>query len=156
MVTSGRGHGSESAKADRRMPLESSHEERSSAPRVIERHVNLGARSHASVFPGEQAPWYPRSRMTTLEEDVESARRHFVAWMRWYLAHFEEETPSQAALARQIDVSPSAVSQLLRKGSKRKPRFEVVIGFQRLLSRAYEVPLDTLMRSDPPKVPKPG
>lgn len=90
----------------------------------------------------------------TLEEDVESSRRHFIEWLRWYLENFADLTPSQAALARQLGVSGSAVSQILRKGSKRKPRFEVLIAFRRLLSKVYDVPLDTLMRSPPPKVPR--
>lgn len=91
--------------------------------------------------------------MPNLEPQIDSARDHFVAWVRWYLKVYERETPSQAALARRIGVSPSAVSQLLRAGSRRRPRFEVFVGFWVLLTQVMEIPMDALLRSNPPRVP---
>lgn len=85
--------------------------------------------------------------MPTMEQEIEGARARVVAWIWWYLRHYEAEVPSQAALAKRLDVSPSAVSQLLRAGSKRKPRFEVLIGLKRLTGLG----LDALLYTDPPK-----
>lgn len=88
--------------------------------------------------------------MPTLAQDIDSARDHFVAWVRWYLAVYKDVTPSAAELAKKLDVSGSAVSQLIRKGSRRRPSFEVLIAFKRLLDQVMVVPMDAILRSDPP------
>lgn len=87
--------------------------------------------------------------MPTLDDEIREARERFTRWMRWYMAAFPDEAPSQAALARKLHVSPSAVSQALRQGAKRAPRFKVLLAFRRVAGAS----VDALLYSEPPRLP---
>lgn len=84
--------------------------------------------------------------MPTLPDEIRISRARFVAWIHWYLATHGDKVPSKAALANELGVTRSAITQLLARGSTRAPSFETLVGFRRLTGFS----LDVLLYTDPP------
>jgi hypothetical protein len=78
--------------------------------------------------------------------EIEKARRHLIAWLRWYMANPRNNVATQVALAKAIGVSGPAVTYWFRAGSTRLPDFETLLSIKKLIG----VPLDVLLGTDPP------
>lgn len=85
-----------------------------------------------------------------MKKDVsaQEVRRRFVGWLRWYMAEYPEEVPTDAALAKRMGISGAAISYLLRTDSTRLPRIETVIA----ASLMTEMSIDTLLFKEPPSI----
>jgi hypothetical protein len=113
--------------------------------------VNLSARPDQGVSSGTREGWYSPASMTpTLEDETRQCRDRLARWMRWYMEAYPEEAPSQAALARKLGVTPSAVSQILSHGAVRRPRLIVLIACKRV----FGFGLDALLYGEPPRLPE--
>lgn len=113
---------------------------------VPTQHLSDGGAKHGD--PSDADRWYESAVPPTLEEEVESGRAHFVAWLRWYQAMYPAASTNEA-LAKLLRVSRAAVSMLLKPGAKRTPDFETLASVRKLLN----IPYDSLLRSDPPPLP---
>lgn len=79
-------------------------------------------------------------------QDVQLARKRFVAWIRWYMDWHSADVPNESALARKLGVTPAAVHYLLAKDSVRLPSFETLLAARAIIG----MPIDTLLMTDPP------
>jgi hypothetical protein len=107
-------------------------------------YVNRSERNAQAVARSERSPWQRAARMSP--EDLQKARRRFVAWLRWYMEHYPEEAPSQAALARRMGVAKAAITYLFVPGSARAPAFKTLLAAKALLGMS----IDQLLFTDPP------
>jgi hypothetical protein len=83
-------------------------------------------------------------------EDVQRARRRFIAWIRWYMELYPDEVPNQATLARRLGVTKAAVTYLLDPNSSRAPSFSTLLATKALMGG---MSIDTLLFTDPPAHP---
>jgi len=81
--------------------------------------------------------------MAVSDGEVEAARMHLAAWLRWHMRSLG--TPTQAELARRLGVSGPTITYWL-KGYKSLPAFAQLLS----ISRELKVPLDVLLTRDPP------
>lgn len=100
--------------------------------------------------PGNGGGWYDPDEMAFLATEVESARARFVRWIYWYMAMYPQKVPTKEALAQQLDISRSAVSQLLNPRLKRAPDFKTLVAVKRLTGFSF----DALLLTDPPETPR--
>lgn len=89
---------------------------------------------------------YVTATVLATGQEIESARRRLVAWLRWYMANPSNHVPTQLALAKALGVSGPAVTYWFRAGSTRLPDFETLLSIKKLVG----VPLDVLLGTDPP------
>jgi hypothetical protein len=85
-------------------------------------------------------------------EDIQRARKRFVAWIDWYVDWHEEEIPNQAVLARRLGLSRSGANQLFAKDSTRLPSFETLLAARALLGG---MGIDAMLFTDPPSARPP-
>jgi hypothetical protein len=83
-------------------------------------------------------------------EDVQRARRRFIAWIRWYMDMYPDEIPSQTTLARRLGITPAAVTYLLDPAGTRAPAFATLLAAKALLGG---ISIDTMLFTDPPVAP---
>jgi hypothetical protein len=95
--------------------------------------------------------------MATLEQDLENARRHFVAWLNWYRYAFPLDATAASPppltfqeMANRLSLSRPAVSLILAEGSVRVPDFKTLIAAARLITAGN---VGTLLLTDPPPLP---
>ena len=84
--------------------------------------------------------------MASLPPQAARAQARFCAWLKWYLQEYPDRWPSQAEMARQLDVTPATVSYLLDKGSTQAPNFKTLVNARIL----FGMNLDVMLFSDPP------
>jgi transcriptional regulator with XRE-family HTH domain len=79
-------------------------------------------------------------------------RDRLVAWLRWYMKTHPSVVPTQAALARRLGLSKSAVSEMLAPGTHSSPSCEVLVAARELTG----LPVDALLLGEPPEVEQPS
>ena len=79
---------------------------------------------------------------------LSTPRARFVAWLRWYLRTHPSTVPTQAALARRLGISKSAMSEMLSRGPERSPSCELMVATRNLIG----VPVDALLFCEPPEL----
>jgi transcriptional regulator with XRE-family HTH domain len=78
---------------------------------------------------------------------LSTPRDRFVAWLRWYMRTHPSTIPTQAALARRLGISKSAMSEMLARGNESSPSCEVLVAARQLTG----VPVDALLFCEPPE-----
>jgi transcriptional regulator with XRE-family HTH domain len=99
--------------------------------------------------PSESAPADTLGLMSP--QDVQAARKRFVAWIRWYMDWHQADVPNESALARKLGVTPAAVHYLLAKDSVRLPSFETLLAARAIIGMS----IDALLFTDPPSARPP-
>lgn len=84
--------------------------------------------------------------MPATANEIEEARRHLVAWVRWFMANPRNDCDTQVKLAAKLGVTQGAVSIWFKAGSRRLPDFETLLSIKKLVG----IPLDVLLGTDPP------
>lgn len=80
------------------------------------------------------------------EAEIEEARRHLMAWLRWWMQNPKNQCETQLALAKALHVTGPAVTYWLQAGSTRMPSGETLLSIRKLL----KINLDVLLNTDPP------
>jgi hypothetical protein len=107
--------------------------------------VYSSGRKSQDVPPCKPSFGHLPRRMTPRIDPVE-ARRNWVGWVLWYMETHPEEVPSRTELARRLDVSKGAITQLLDVNSNRAPSFATLVHSSNLTG----FPVDAMLRSIPP------
>lgn len=102
------------------------------------------------VTPSGHGPSDAQAPMST--EDIQRARKRWVAWINWYVDWHEDEIPSEAVLAKRLGLSRSGANQLFAKDSIRLPSFETLLAARALLGG---MAIDTMLFTDPPSARPP-
>lgn len=84
--------------------------------------------------------------MYATDDEIEQARRHLHAWLKWWMANPRNRCETQIALAEALGITGPAITYWFQAGSTRLPGMPALLSIKKLL----RVPLDVLLSTDPP------
>lgn len=84
-----------------------------------------------------------------LAEREQTAKTNLKAWIEWFQRAYPSRAPTRTALAKELDITGGAVTQLLNAQANRGPSLRTLIAVKRMLGDSFTI--DQILFTPPPE-----